>query len=316
MSTYIDFGIDLGTTNSCIARAAGGEVTVIQNNDQMNVTPSVVRVLKSGSLLVGRRAYNALAEDPNFETAVRFYGHTPVCWLAIVDDKAYYQPYTFGGVSANPEVGFQMPITKLRGRTTTFRILEDHYNKLWVTSDTDLFLMGTRLKAKAETIWRTFRKLREEDGGKWLEHIDGILHNRWMERRPHLRQLCMTMGLAATITWVETGEETKAKVLDFSLEGTLLEIVKLAANSKLLEELPEHHSQSDKEIIAELEIEPEGGWEDFVDKHGKNRADALRHALTAAFKTDNEFRYIRKEAPRVKGGRPRVVLQARRVKKS
>jgi molecular chaperone DnaK len=65
MSQYIDFGIDLGTTNSCIARAAGGEVAVIQNNDQMNVTPSVVRVLKSGSLLVGRRAVGALAEDPD-----------------------------------------------------------------------------------------------------------------------------------------------------------------------------------------------------------------------------------------------------------
>ncbi|HEX6183093.1 MAG TPA: Hsp70 family protein, partial [Pyrinomonadaceae bacterium] len=65
MAQYIDFGIDLGTTNSCIARAAGGETFVIQNNDQMNVTPSVVRVLKSGSLLVGRRAYNALAEDPD-----------------------------------------------------------------------------------------------------------------------------------------------------------------------------------------------------------------------------------------------------------
>ncbi|HEX8336592.1 MAG TPA: Hsp70 family protein, partial [Pyrinomonadaceae bacterium] len=65
MSQYIDFGIDLGTTNSCIARAHEGEVTVIQNNDQMNVTPSVVRVLKSGSLLVGRRAAGALAEDPD-----------------------------------------------------------------------------------------------------------------------------------------------------------------------------------------------------------------------------------------------------------
>jgi molecular chaperone DnaK len=65
MSNYIDFGIDLGTTNSCIARAHGGEVSVIQNNDQMNVTPSVVRVLKSGSLLVGRRALGALAEDPD-----------------------------------------------------------------------------------------------------------------------------------------------------------------------------------------------------------------------------------------------------------
>ncbi|HEX8557951.1 MAG TPA: Hsp70 family protein [Pyrinomonadaceae bacterium] len=65
MSEYIDFGIDLGTTNSCVARAAGGEVVVIQNNDQMNVTPSVVRVLRSGSLMVGLRAYNALAEDPD-----------------------------------------------------------------------------------------------------------------------------------------------------------------------------------------------------------------------------------------------------------
>ena len=65
MSRYIDFGIDLGTTNSCLAHASGGEVRVIQNNDQMNVTPSVVRVLRSGALMVGRRAYNAVAEDPD-----------------------------------------------------------------------------------------------------------------------------------------------------------------------------------------------------------------------------------------------------------
>ncbi|HYH86326.1 MAG TPA: Hsp70 family protein, partial [Pyrinomonadaceae bacterium] len=65
MAEYINFGIDLGTTNSCIAQADGAEVRVIQNNDQMNVTPSVVRVLRSGSLMVGRRAYNAVAEDPD-----------------------------------------------------------------------------------------------------------------------------------------------------------------------------------------------------------------------------------------------------------
>ena len=65
MTDYIDFGIDLGTTNSCLAHARGGEARVIQNNDQMNVTPSVVRVLRSGALMVGRRAYNAVAEDPD-----------------------------------------------------------------------------------------------------------------------------------------------------------------------------------------------------------------------------------------------------------
>ena len=52
MSNYIDFGIDLGTTNSCLAHALDGEVRVIQNNDQMNVTPSVVCVLPSGALMV------------------------------------------------------------------------------------------------------------------------------------------------------------------------------------------------------------------------------------------------------------------------
>ena len=63
--SYINFGIDLGTTNSCLAHASGGEVRVIQNNDQMNVTPSVVRVLRSGALMLGRRAYNAVSEDPD-----------------------------------------------------------------------------------------------------------------------------------------------------------------------------------------------------------------------------------------------------------
>jgi molecular chaperone DnaK len=63
--SYINFGIDLGTTNSCLAHAVGGEVRVIQNNDQMNVTPSVVRVLRSGAVMLGRRAYNAVSEDPD-----------------------------------------------------------------------------------------------------------------------------------------------------------------------------------------------------------------------------------------------------------
>jgi molecular chaperone DnaK len=65
MTEHIDYGIDLGTTNSCITRLDGDEVTVIQNSDQMNVTPSVVRVLRSGSMMVGRRAYNAIIEDPD-----------------------------------------------------------------------------------------------------------------------------------------------------------------------------------------------------------------------------------------------------------
>jgi molecular chaperone DnaK len=65
MSAFINYGIDLGTTNSCIVRLDGDEFRIIQNADQMNVTPSAVRVLRSGSVMVGRRAYNAIAEDPD-----------------------------------------------------------------------------------------------------------------------------------------------------------------------------------------------------------------------------------------------------------
>ncbi|HLL14451.1 MAG TPA: Hsp70 family protein [Pyrinomonadaceae bacterium] len=65
MSAFINYGIDLGTTNSCIVLLDGDEFRIMQNADQMNVTPSVVRVLRSGSMMVGRRAYNAIAEDPD-----------------------------------------------------------------------------------------------------------------------------------------------------------------------------------------------------------------------------------------------------------
>lgn len=71
MSRTIDYGIDLGTTNSCIARWEGGSVRVFQNNDQMNVTPSAVHILKTGRVIVGRRGYAALLTDPG-NVAVEF----------------------------------------------------------------------------------------------------------------------------------------------------------------------------------------------------------------------------------------------------
>lgn len=67
----IEYGIDLGTTNSCIARWDGDSVHIFNNNDQMAVTPSAVHCLKSGRLVVGRRAYDALFSDPE-NVAVEF----------------------------------------------------------------------------------------------------------------------------------------------------------------------------------------------------------------------------------------------------
>lgn len=71
MSYTIDYGIDLGTTNSCIARWESGAVKVFQNNDQMNVTPSAVHILRTGRVIVGRRAHSAILTDPH-NVAVEF----------------------------------------------------------------------------------------------------------------------------------------------------------------------------------------------------------------------------------------------------
>ena len=45
-------GIDLGTTNSCVAVMEGGEPTVITNQEGARTTPSVVGFAKNGERLV------------------------------------------------------------------------------------------------------------------------------------------------------------------------------------------------------------------------------------------------------------------------
>lgn len=71
MATFYDFGIDLGTTNSCIAILYSNGVKVFQNLDNMNVTPSAIYIGKNGRMLVGRRAYDKMISEPE-NTAVEF----------------------------------------------------------------------------------------------------------------------------------------------------------------------------------------------------------------------------------------------------
>ena len=49
-------GIDLGTTNSCMAVIDGGEPAVLENSEGKRTTPSVVAFTKSGERLVGEAA--------------------------------------------------------------------------------------------------------------------------------------------------------------------------------------------------------------------------------------------------------------------
>jgi molecular chaperone DnaK len=63
--TTIDFGIDLGTTNSEIAVLKGTEIEVFRNNEGFEYTPSAVWIDQKNRLWVGRQAKEHLEDDPD-----------------------------------------------------------------------------------------------------------------------------------------------------------------------------------------------------------------------------------------------------------
>ncbi|HEX4507295.1 MAG TPA: Hsp70 family protein, partial [Alphaproteobacteria bacterium] len=57
-------GIDLGTTNSCVAVMEGKDVKVIENSEGARTTPSMVAFTESGERLVGQSAKRQAVTNP------------------------------------------------------------------------------------------------------------------------------------------------------------------------------------------------------------------------------------------------------------
>ena len=81
-------GIDLGTTNSCVAVMENGEPVVIANAEGSRTTPSVVAFQKDGSRLVGQVAKRQAVSNPD-RTVASIKRHMGSDYKVNIDGKAY-----------------------------------------------------------------------------------------------------------------------------------------------------------------------------------------------------------------------------------
>ena len=81
-------GIDLGTTNSCVAVMEGGEPTVIANAEGARTTPSVVAFSKTGERMVGQVAKRQAITNPD-RTIISIKRKMGTADKIKIDDKEY-----------------------------------------------------------------------------------------------------------------------------------------------------------------------------------------------------------------------------------
>ncbi|MBT9776328.1 molecular chaperone DnaK [Clostridium sp. MCC353] len=81
-------GIDLGTTNSCVAVMEGGKPVVIANTEGVRTTPSVVAFTKSGERLVGEPAKRQAVTNAD-KTISSIKRHMGTDYRVTIDDKKY-----------------------------------------------------------------------------------------------------------------------------------------------------------------------------------------------------------------------------------
>ncbi|WP_067622016.1 molecular chaperone DnaK [Alicyclobacillus acidiphilus] len=84
-------GIDLGTTNSCVAVMEGGEPVVIPNAEGNRTTPSVVAFSREGERLVGDVAKRQAITNPD-RTIISIKRHMGTDHKVQIDDKSYTPP--------------------------------------------------------------------------------------------------------------------------------------------------------------------------------------------------------------------------------
>ena len=81
-------GIDLGTTNSCVAVMEGGKPVVITNTEGVRTTPSVLAFTKTGERIVGEAAKRQAVTNSD-KTISSIKRHMGTDYRVTIDDKKY-----------------------------------------------------------------------------------------------------------------------------------------------------------------------------------------------------------------------------------
>ncbi|MBO5351737.1 MAG: Hsp70 family protein, partial [Lachnospiraceae bacterium] len=107
-------GIDLGTTNSCVAVVENGEPVIITNEMGQRTTPSIVAFTKAGERLVGEVARHQLATNAE-RTISSVKRHMGTDWYKMIDGKEY-KPQTISamvlaGLKKSAESFLSEPVT-------------------------------------------------------------------------------------------------------------------------------------------------------------------------------------------------------------
>ena len=108
-------GIDLGTTNSCVAVMEGGEAVVIANAEGARTTPSVVAFSKTGERMVGQVAKRQAITNPE-RTIISIKRHMGSDYKVNIDGKNYtpqeISAMTLQKLKADAEAYLGEPVTE------------------------------------------------------------------------------------------------------------------------------------------------------------------------------------------------------------
>ncbi len=167
---------------------------------------------------------------PHFVDRVKFYRHDPSVWMVIVDDHVFVESYTFGrpmgslAATYALRLGGELPVFEYVGeQEKTFKILRDHFERLWMSTEDDLFHMGLQYKNKEHILdVRVFRRRFE-----WFKMVCQGLRGDY-EKRRSVRQ-----RYDCGLTMITSHGQVPVQMYDLSQEGLAVIADRFGSNIRM-----------------------------------------------------------------------------------